>query len=541
MTRADEERRAVEVAALFEDAVVEVAHLDDPRAGVTRATRALIASGAAAAVVTLIGFFAAYAGASGAFVSALVPLAMLYAVYAIAHGLFRLGDERKPRDFTIGPAAGARFPSPGDGLPGAIFPLVRSTGDDYDLCFTPAMRGDVELDGQRRTLAELIAQKLAPPAIDVAGAHTFPIGARARFVVEHGQVTFVIAKVAAPKKQPMPWKIDWRRQAYTAAVAAVVTLFLGLAYSAPAEPRSLAIDDVLNNPRIAMWMNKPPQLETELPAWLTKREPGENASSGKAAAGETGKMGPKNAPARDRAWRLKGDAPTPQLAKKMAHDAASNSPLLLALRGVEQSQIGMVWRGDHAIGSDAITALGNLSTGEGGEAQGNDGMDLVGNGPGGGGTSDSTVGVDLRGITSGQVGHGPPGGHGPGLGIPFRRKHDARIEAYSTEVKVGGTLDKAIIRRVVHSHMQEIKFCYERELEHHADLNGKVTAQFTIAANGKVLVSVVRDTTLGSPPVERCVQEAVRRWEFPRPDGTGIVMVAYPFVFHPAGNDRPAQ
>ena len=59
--------------------------------------------------------------------------------------------------------------------------------------------------------------------------------------------------------------------------------------------------------------------------------------------------------------------------------------------------------------------------------------------------------------------------------------------------------------------------------------------QFTIAATGQVIASVMQTSSVGSPRVENCVVQAVRRWEFPKPRGGGIVIVTYPFVFNPAG------
>jgi hypothetical protein len=44
-------------------------------------------------------------------------------------------------------------------------------------------------------------------------------------------------------------------------------------------------------------------------------------------------------------------------------------------------------------------------------------------------------------------------------------------------------------------------------------------------------------------PVENCIVQAVRRWEFPKPLGGGIVIASYPFVLTPAGGgdeDRAA-
>jgi Ca-activated chloride channel family protein len=102
-------------------------------------------------------------------------------------------------------------------------------------------------------------------------------------------------------------------------------------------------------------------------------------------------------------------------------------------------------------------------------------------------------------------------------------------------VTVRGSLDKEIIRRIIRRHINEVRFCYEKELLTRPALAGRVLIQFTIAASGDVIASVVQSTTLGSPRAETCMVTAVKRWQFPSvPDG-GIVLVSYPFVFTPRG------
>ena len=103
------------------------------------------------------------------------------------------------------------------------------------------------------------------------------------------------------------------------------------------------------------------------------------------------------------------------------------------------------------------------------------------------------------------------------------------------QANVRGSLDKEIIRRIIRRHINESKYCYEQELTKKADLGGRVSVQFTIAATGQVVASVLQTSTMGSPRVEQCVVQAVRRWEFPKPLGGGLVIVSYPFAFTPAG------
>ena len=102
-------------------------------------------------------------------------------------------------------------------------------------------------------------------------------------------------------------------------------------------------------------------------------------------------------------------------------------------------------------------------------------------------------------------------------------------------LSVRGTLDKEIIRRTIRRHINEVRFCYEQELTTHRELAGRMVVQFNIAGNGQVLSSVMQSSTLGNVRVESCTLLAVRRWEFPKPQGGGLVNVSYPFVFAAAG------
>ena len=96
---------------------------------------------------------------------------------------------------------------------------------------------------------------------------------------------------------------------------------------------------------------------------------------------------------------------------------------------------------------------------------------------------------------------------------------------------VRGGLDKEIIRRIVRRHINELKFCYQRELQNDDGLMGRLVLRFSINPAGRVIASKVLSSTLGNAKVEFCVAAAVRRWLFPKPQGGGSVLVAYPFIF----------
>ena len=98
------------------------------------------------------------------------------------------------------------------------------------------------------------------------------------------------------------------------------------------------------------------------------------------------------------------------------------------------------------------------------------------------------------------------------------------------EAEVKGSMDKDVIRRVIRQHIGEVKRCYEAELVKNPHLAGKVMVRFTIGTDGKVTESAIQETTLGNAAAEKCISDALLKWEFPKPQG-GKVVVSYPFMF----------
>ena len=72
---------------------------------------------------------------------------------------------------------------------------------------------------------------------------------------------------------------------------------------------------------------------------------------------------------------------------------------------------------------------------------------------------------------------------------------------------------------------------HDKELVLKAGLEGRISIQFVISPQGQVASSVLQSSTMSNLSVEKCVVDAVKRWEFPKPTGGGIAIVAYPFNF----------
>ena len=101
-----------------------------------------------------------------------------------------------------------------------------------------------------------------------------------------------------------------------------------------------------------------------------------------------------------------------------------------------------------------------------------------------------------------------------------------------------GDIDKQIVRSVIGPHVDEVKACYEPELAKRPTLGGRVMVQFTVAASGQVIASVLQNSTMGNAKVENCVVQAVRRWRFPKVLGGGTLVASYPFVLTPAADPK---
>ncbi len=170
-----------------------------------------------------------------------------------------------------------------------------------------------------------------------------------------------------------------------------------------------------------------------------------------------------------------------------------------------------------------------------GEAYGAIGLDMVGTGRAYDGVAEEKSGKKKEARKSNKPGTST--GYGRGFGtrsstVPRIRQGQATVQ---------GALDREIIRRIVRQHLNEIRYCYNRGLTRNPNLAGKVTVNFVIDGEGKVVNSNVLATTLSDPQVGTCVAKRALRWKFPDPRGGGTVRVTYPFVFAPNENAMRAS
>ena len=94
-----------------------------------------------------------------------------------------------------------------------------------------------------------------------------------------------------------------------------------------------------------------------------------------------------------------------------------------------------------------------------------------------------------------------------------------------------GTMDKSLIDAVIRRNMNQIRYCYQRELTKTPGLKGKIVVKFTIAGDGSVSAASIQSTSMNSSAVENCIIGRFKKFKFPEPKGGGVVIVQYPFTF----------
>jgi len=266
----------------------------------------------------------------------------------------------------------------------------------------------------------------------------------------------------------------------------------------PAINSSIEIDDDFF---AELFIEKP---EVDKPKPKPKEAEGEGARPKK----EEGKRGSKT----NKLEEAKGEAIKKQM---LDRQVAENAGIISALMDSDMFATA-------GLSGDLTDQVGGLMGVKGGQI-GNGGLSSRGGGLGGGGKYDGIAGgMGTRGLGNGE--------HGYGTG-PKTTRTEGVIGTVGGDPLIIGALDSALIDKVIKRHMSQIKYCYTRELNKDPSIGGKVTMKFVIANDGSVSNAQVKTSTMGNAAVEGCITKMFLRMQFPEPNGGGIVIVSYPFLF----------
>lgn len=407
---------------------------------------------------------------------------------------------------------------------GTRVPLVEADAQGSRINVLPGMTGRINLpDGTEQDLLEFAQGR---------SSLGLPAGARVRAHI--GEFSFLVNSVLPGRLPLIPGDTDWASVVYTGFSFLVHAVFMFLVYFIPPDPRSLSLDMLAEDNRFVRYILEPPEIQQEeVEDWVNQNnQDDEQGGKGKRHKGEEGQMGRQDAKKSDNRYGIKGpaDNPDPHMARERAKEYAATGGILAALQtNAPTSPFGR----DTALGNDPENALGALMGNQIGDNFGYGGLGLRGTGRGGGGTGEGTIGLG----NLNTIGHGGGGGSGSGYGrgaggLRGRRASVPTIRTGTAAVQ--GSLSKEVIRRYIRRHINQIRYCYEQQLARRPDLAGRVSVRFVITPSGAVSSSSVAGSTLGEPTAEACVARAVQRIAFPQPEGGGVVIVTYPFMFQSA-------
>lgn len=444
-----------------------------------------------------------------------VELRFMWGDQMVAEHFIQPGAEAS---FTVGSAPSVKFPMGDKLLSGPSFVAVRSGKQGAQLRFTDKMNGELQrrFGDETMTLEEARKRSVAQPDGD---GYAITLANDDFAWVDLGGVVLEVFFQPAPKPVLVPFSesVD-----FTVLNVFLMCFFLAALFAISAanhDAEGESFDDELNSDtaRIAKLLIKPPEKNPILQRFeKQKKDSGEIAAKHK---GDEGQMGKKDAPKRSAHAAPKGDPNNKDQARLLAQK----------IFGGSGGGISTVF-GHQGLGGELKSAMGNMFGAAPGDAHGFGGLGLRGSGSGGGGVGD-TIGIGGIG-TKGRG--GGTGGYGTGVGV-LGGKKAVDIGITSSDPTVIGSLDKELIRKVIHANRGQIRYCYESQLNRFPKLEGKVAVKFVISPSGSVASSSVASSTVGNPEMETCVAGRVRTWIFPKPKGGGVVIVTYPFIFKQSG------
>jgi outer membrane biosynthesis protein TonB len=381
------------------------------------------------------------------------------------------------------------FPVPLEMLPGDHHPLVQHDGAGWVVHCNPHWAGFVDEGDTRTSLAACLA-----------GGDRLRLGDDQTLVLEVGTSLFVVRTVWLSRRLPVPvlGDVDPAVIIVALGVSAVAALLGVVGVMTP--PPSASIQDD-GNVETLVQLYLPPKVETpKTPVKTVEKEPG-------GGSGE----GPTN--------------PKKTLTKRPGSDDARvvHDKLDELFAGVDAAL------SETAMPSDISRGVEGLIGSKGTQLPGVDGR-LSGRCLG---RECTTVGLAEGpgvGNTTGRERGGEFDPFASGPGRTREAKPPAVMVAVEDPITMGG-IDKSAVDAVVKRHMNQIRYCYQRELNRSPGMAGKVSVKFIIAKDGSVSSSSVGKSTLGNERVESCVTGRFLHMTFPPLRGGGIAIVNYPFVF----------
>ncbi|HEX6274196.1 MAG TPA: AgmX/PglI C-terminal domain-containing protein [Polyangiaceae bacterium] len=450
-----------------------------------------------------------------------------------------------PRNFYVGEELGKNFACdffiPSERLGTTRMPVVVGDRASVAIVIPPGATGWVELPGQPRMSLDEVRPR-AQPSAEISGGHQLPLPGNAKARVEIGEFVFQVAAVNAgkPLKHGVGAGWDWTVAMYFGlSFLAHAGLIGAMAFFVP--PLGLTDDEDLDKDALFLmqqYLKAAAERENEEkdPEVVQENSDNKEGGTGTRAKGEEGSMGNPTTKATNKRYAVQGpkDNPDPHIARQAALREAMEFGMIGLLNtgaAGDPNAPTAPWGRDTSLGSDDISARGNMWGDEIGDAFGAGGLGLSGIGEGGGGRGE---GIGLGNI--GTLGHGAGTGTGQGFGAGHGRLGGSH-KTKAPKVRMGATtvsgrLPPEVIQRIVRQNYGRFRMCYEQGLGRNPNLQGRVSARFVIGRDGSVSNVSNGGSDLPDSGVVSCVLSAFYGLSFPQPEG-GIVTVVYPIMLEP--------
>jgi TonB family protein len=432
----------------------------------------------------------------------------------------------RPKQVTIGESRRADIFLSSEGLPQQAFPLIRYQDSTYMLRCTSNMEGEVQAEGTSLSLAEA-RKKFGTADASLADTYQIPMPQDMRVLLHWGGATFAMRFVPPAKLLPAPFgkNIDF---GYLNVMVLSLVLHLGLIITLaiyPHDTEALKVDLFGEPDRFAQLILEAPKESKATQDLLEKikkqvevkqieiKEPSRKPEAKEVVRPLDVKSPMKSMP-----------RPPKSAEEKKAEVAKRFANLLGGAPGKAGGAGTILGGGGGSLAGSLQNVIGTAGTGS--ASAGMAGLGVRGSGPLTGGGLGQSRGIGGIG-TSGRLGGGGAG-YGAGVGLGAGKARNT-IDFETPQVE--GALAADVIKKVINENKNQVRYCYEVELQRNQNLEGRVLVRWIIGGTGAVIQVSIKESSLHNAAVETCLMNKIKGWKFPAPAGGGTVEVNYPFVF----------
>lgn len=433
----------------------------------------------------------------------------------VAGELVRVEHLRLADSLVLGESPGSHIFVGEDSLPISLFPMIQREADETRIAWHEDFHGWISHDGEKKLLSEWAQSTLGQPLPGVSDSYSLGFGLASEAQIEVGGWTLELRYVPEIKAPPRGlWRLFDFAFANLVLFSLLAHLVFGVyLYRLPAPEAELNSQFFVEPDRFASLILSPPKVE------------------------EKEEKAPKQVEERKKRKQV------PEVERELVVTEENQITHYEDARDRRKAELTKQFSAlFHQGGKGGADSLLGEAAGIGGNLQG--GLVAV---IGTRGESSTQISMPTVGLSSSMIPGGKltpamadagvktqgrmGGGNSEyGANVKLKKREQRKAVSLSTPT-IMGALAREVVERVIRENRNQIRYCYEVELQRQQNLAGRVVVTWVIAASGRVARVKIKDTSLGSARTEKCIMRRIKTWQFPRPAGGGVVTVNYPFIF----------